>query len=59
MKKIMYVTASPCADCARLCVNAGISKVIYDVEYRDLEGVSILRSAGIEVFKLSDISGTR
>lgn len=59
MKKVMYVTASPCAACARMIVNAGISKVVYDEEYRDQEGVEILRSAGIEVFKLSDISGTR
>ena len=59
MKKIMYVTVSPCAACARMIVNAGISRVVYDVEYRDLEGVEILKNAGIEVFKLSDISGTR
>ena len=54
-KKIMYVTASPCATCARMIVNAGISKVIYDVEYRDREGVDILLHAGVEAIKLSDI----
>jgi dCMP deaminase len=55
-KKIMYVTASPCRDCARIIVNAGISKVVYDEAYRDMGGVEILRSAGIEVIKLSDIT---
>ena len=58
-QKIMYVTASPCEDCARIIVNAGISKVVYDVEYRDLTGVNILRSAGIEVVQLSDVLASR
>jgi dCMP deaminase len=58
-KKVMYVTASPCAACARMIANAGISKVIYDEEYRDMTGVEILRNAGIEVIKLSDVPRTR
>lgn len=58
-KKIMYITASPCPTCARMIVNAGISKVIYDEEYRDLEGLKILRNAGIGILKMSDVSTAR
>ena len=48
-KKIAYVTLSPCIQCSRLMVNAGINKVVYDNEYRDTIGLDILRNAGIEV----------
>lgn len=51
-KKIMYVTLSPCKMCAKALVNAGISTVKYTQEYRNTEGVDILKSAGIEVIKL-------
>tara|TARA_Y100001937_G_scaffold108188_1_gene151588 strand:+ start:152 stop:529 length:378 start_codon:yes stop_codon:yes gene_type:complete len=51
-KKIMYVTLSPCKMCAKALVNAGISSVKYTQEYRNTEGVDILKSAGIEVIKL-------
>ncbi len=48
-KKKMYVTLSPCRMCAKAVINAGISEVIYDEEYRDTSGLDILRVAGIEV----------
>jgi len=54
-KKCMYVTHSPCKDCAKLIVNAEISKVIYDIPYRDISGVTLLKSAGIDVFNMSEI----
>ena len=37
-------------------VNAGISRVVYDEEYRDTSGVEILRKSGILVKKYSDLS---
>jgi dCMP deaminase len=46
------VTLSPCKMCAKALVNAGISTVKYTQEYRNTEGVDILKSAGIEVIKL-------
>ena len=51
-KKHMYLTHSPCRACAKLIVNAEISRVIYDVEYRDASGLEVLTSSGIEVFSL-------
>lgn len=54
-KKYMYVTHSPCRHCAKLIVNAEISRVIYDELYRDISGIELLKSAGIDVLSLSDV----
>ena len=54
-KKIMYLTHSPCPLCSKLIVNADISSVIYDVDYRDLSGLQILRNSCVEVIRLSDL----
>lgn len=54
-KKIMYLTHAPCVSCAKLIVNADISSVIYDFEYRDMSGLKILRNSGIEVTRLNDL----
>ncbi len=44
----MYVTLSPCLSCAKLIVNAGIKKVIFDEPYRDESGVDYLTDAGVD-----------
>lgn len=49
--KIMYVTHSPCPVCAKAIINAGINKVVYSLEFREQEGIDLLRDAGIEVEK--------
>ena len=48
-KKIMYVTLSPCRMCAKAIVNAGFDSVVYDEEYRDTSGLTLLKDAGIHV----------
>ncbi len=48
-EKIMWLTLSPCQQCAKAIVNAGIKKVIYRDEYRDLKGLEILTNANIKV----------
>ena len=50
--KHLYVTHSPCRDCAKLVINAEIARVVYDIPYRDTSGVDLLRQAGLEVFDL-------
>jgi len=45
----LYVTLSPCLDCAKLILNAGIEKVFFGTGYRKVEGVNFLRGAGVEV----------
>ena len=43
----LYVTASPCLECAKLIIQAGIRRVVYADEYRLTDGVDLLRRAGI------------
>ena len=50
-RKKMYVTLSPCRDCAKAIVNGGIDEVIYDEEYRDTSSLDIFKDAGIEFRK--------
>ena len=48
----LYVTASPCLECAKLIIQSGIRRVVYRDEYRLTDGVDLLRRAGIEVGKI-------
>ncbi len=45
----MYVTSSPCLECAKLIIQAGIRRVVFNEEYRSEDGVNLLQRAGIEV----------
>lgn len=45
----LYVTASPCIECAKLIIQAGIKRVIYNQQYRRTDGNALLERAGIEV----------
>ena len=45
----LYVTASPCLECSKLIIQAGIKRVVYRDEYRITDGIDLLRRAGIEV----------
>lgn len=44
----LYVTASPCLECAKLVIQAGIRRVVFAELYRITDGVDLLRRAGIE-----------
>lgn len=48
----LYVTLSPCKDCTKLIIQAGIKRVIYAEDYRDTTNLQILREAGVDVVKL-------
>lgn len=45
----MYVTASPCIECAKLIIQAGIKRVVYAEKYRLEDGQDLLRRAGVEL----------
>ena len=51
----LYITASPCMDCAKLIIQAGIIRVVYADEYRITDGIELLEKAGIEVVQLSSV----
>lgn len=50
----LYLTLSPCRDCSKLVLQAGIKRVVYINEYKDTTGVDFLRSAGVETIHISD-----
>ena len=45
----LYVTASPCIECAKLIIQSGIRRVVYSETYRLTDGVDLLKRAGVEV----------
>ncbi len=50
----LFITLSPCKDCSKLVLQAGIKRVVYMTEYKDTTGVDFLKSAGVEVVHISD-----
>ncbi len=52
----LYVTASPCVECSKLIIQAGIRRVVYNEEYRITDGLDLLRRAGIETVHIPDLS---
>ena len=49
----IYVTLSPCIDCAKLIVQSGIRRVVYGEAYRNTDGLKLLSKAGVETSLLS------
>jgi len=45
----LYITDSPCVECSKLIIQAGISRVVYDREYRIIDGLVLLHRAGVQV----------
>lgn len=52
----LYLTLSPCKDCSKLILQAGITRVVYINGYKDTSGVDFLTAAGIEITQIKDIS---
>ncbi len=48
----LYVTDSPCIECSKLIIQAGISRVVYARQYRITDGLDLLKRAGIELVKM-------
>ena len=44
----LYITASPCMECAKLIIQAGISRVVYSEKYRNEDGILLLQRANID-----------
>ena len=45
----LYVTSSPCIECAKLIIQSGINRVVYSNKYSKTEGIELLKRAGIEI----------
>ncbi len=51
----LYLTLSPCKECSKLILQAGIRKLVYIDEYSDEDGIGFLKNHGIEVLKVTDL----
>jgi len=45
----LYITSSPCMECAKLIIQAGIARVVYCDKYRTEDGLELLKRAKIEI----------
>lgn len=51
----LYVTASPCMECAKLIIQSGIKRVVFNELYRITDGLDLLRRAGVECVHIPEI----
>ncbi len=51
----LYITLSPCKECSKLVLQAGIKRIVYLNSYKDDAGIKFLKQAGIEVEHITDI----
>lgn len=52
----LYITASPCLECSKLIIQAGIKRVVFNELYRLADGIDLLRRAGVECTHIADIN---
>ncbi|MFM7310593.1 MAG: deoxycytidylate deaminase [Flavobacteriales bacterium] len=51
----LYITLSPCKECCKLILQAGIRRIVYRDEYKDTTGLSFLKEAGMELLWLKEL----
>lgn len=49
----LYLTLSPCKECSKLALQAGIKKIVYIDDYSDNSGIEFLKNHGISILKIS------
>ena len=53
----LYITLSPCKECCKLILQAGIRRMVYIHEYKDTTGLDFLRSAELEIVRFPNVEG--
>ncbi len=51
----LYVTASPCLECAKLIIQSGIKRVVFNELYRLADGIKLMERAGIECVHINSL----
>ena len=51
----LYITLSPCKECSKLIIQAGIKRVVYLNEYKDTAGIDFLKEFGIELKHIEEL----
>jgi len=52
----LYITTSPCMECSKLIIQAGIRRVVFSEKYRITDGLDLLERAGIELVHIPEIA---
>jgi len=55
---VLYCTNQPCVICAKMLINAGVRRVVYEVEYPDALALEMLAEAGVEMVQLRPVEAT-
>ena len=50
----LYLSLSPCKECSKLIHQAGIIRLVYSNQYKDLSGIDFLKKAGIELKQIEN-----
>ena len=50
----LYVTTSPCMECSKLIIQAGIQRVVFSEKYRDEQGLHLLERAKVKICYISE-----
>ena len=51
----LYITMSPCKECSKLIHQSGISRLVYQIDYKDNSGLDFLRKAGVELQQITEL----
>ena len=51
----LYVTCSPCIECSKLIIQAGIRRVVFSELYHNTDGVDLLKRSGVEIEYITDL----
>ncbi len=56
---VLYCTTQPCVICAKMLINAGVRRIVYEADYDDELSLEMLREAGIELLRLAPSESAR
>jgi dCMP deaminase len=51
----LYLTHSPCKDCSKLVLQAGIKRLVFEEKYKDQSGLDFLKEAGLEIVQIEEV----
>ena len=51
----LYITLSPCKECSKLIHQAGITRLVYYIAYKDNVGIEFLEKAGVELCQITEL----
>ncbi|TRO67537.1 deoxycytidylate deaminase [Christiangramia sabulilitoris] len=51
----LYITMSPCKECSKLIHQSGISRLVYQIDYKDNSGLEFLARAGVELEQITEL----